>query len=84
MSDPWTPRRYVGRSATVALLPTWGPRAPDRGSRPGAARAPPDPPLVVMTASESLYSVVCTDTAPSVNWQCQVLIHTWKQRGTAR
>ncbi len=31
-----------------------------------------------MTAPEALYSVVCTDTDPSVNWQCQVLVHTWK------
>jgi hypothetical protein len=34
-----------------------------------------------MTAPESFYSVVCTDTAASVNWQCQLLIHTWKQVG---
>jgi hypothetical protein len=25
--------------------------------------------------------VVCTDTNPSVNWQCQVLIHTWRSVG---
>jgi hypothetical protein len=27
---------------------------------------------------EQFHSVVCTDTAPAVNWQCQVLIHTWR------
>jgi hypothetical protein len=35
--------------------------------------------VVVVTAAESLYSVVCTDNDPSVNWQCQVLLRTWKR-----
>ena len=34
-----------------------------------------------MTAGEPIYTVVCTDTAPSVNWQCQVLLHTWRSVG---
>lgn len=31
-----------------------------------------------MTAGDDLVAVVCTDTAPSVNWQAQVLVQTWK------
>jgi hypothetical protein len=30
---------------------------------------------------ESFHTLVCTDTAPGVNWQCQVLIQTWRAVG---
>jgi hypothetical protein len=32
-------------------------------------------------SDEPFFSVVCTDTDASVNWQCQVLIHTWRAVG---
>lgn len=34
-----------------------------------------------MAPSNDLVAVVCTDRAASVNWQCQVLIRTWRQVG---
>ena len=34
-----------------------------------------------MSAAEQLYTVVATNTAPYVNWQCQLLAHTWHAVG---
>ncbi len=33
------------------------------------------------TDGEPIYTLVCTDTAPYANWQCQVLAHTWHAAG---
>lgn len=30
---------------------------------------------------ETLYSVICTDTAPDLHWQCELLEHTWRDVG---
>jgi len=31
--------------------------------------------------TEPIYTLVCTDTTPYANWQCQVLAHTWHAVG---
>ena len=31
--------------------------------------------------ADKIYSVICTDTAPELQWQCELLEHTWREVG---
>jgi len=46
-------------------------RAMDFGREDPVMWMDPDP-------EEDLYTVVCTDTSPSMQWQCEFLEHTWR------
>lgn len=36
-----------------------------------------------MSGAEQIHALVCTDTQPYANWQCQLLAHTWHSVGQA-